>query len=330
MQNKFADGIRDGIPIALGYFSVSFAFGMTALTQGVPLWAAVAISFTCLTSAGQFAGLTIIAASGSLIEMALSQFVINLRYFLMSLSLTQKVDPQMPRPQRAIISFGITDEIFALSSSRYNGVGFRYMVGLMTLPIAAWTLGTLCGGVASGLLRARRVGHHDLRHVPGDHPAALPQVEADHGCRGLRLAAELSVCAAAGLCAHQQRIRHHHLHGCGGVTGGVAVPGAGGEHMMQLILYIAVMAAVTYLIRCLPLVCFSRRIKSRFLQSFLYYVPYAVLGAMTFPAVFTSGGALIPSCIGTLTAVILAWRGKSLLMVAAAASLAVYLAALFC
>ena len=152
MQNKFADGIRDGIPIALGYFSVSFAFGMTALTQGVPLWAAVAISFTCLTSAGQFAGLTIIAASGSLIEMALSQFVINLRYFLMSLSLTQKVDPQMPRPQRAIISFGITDEIFALSSSRYNGVGFRYMVGLMTLPIAAWTLGTLCGGVASGLL----------------------------------------------------------------------------------------------------------------------------------------------------------------------------------
>ena len=100
--------------------------------------------------------------------------------------------------------------------------------------------------------------------------------------------------------------------------------------MMQLTLYIAVMAAVTYLIRCLPLVCFSRRIKSRFLQSFLYYVPYAVLGAMTFPAVFTSGGALIPSCIGTLTAVILAWRGKSLLMVAAAASLAVYLAALFC
>ena len=152
MQNKFADGIRDGIPIALGYFSVSFAFGMTALTQGVPLWAAVAISFTCLTSAGQFAGLTIIAASGSLIEMALSQFVINLRYFLMSLSLTQKVDPQMPRPQRAIISFGITDEIFALSSSRYNGVGFRYMVGLMTLPIAAWTLGTLCGAVASGFL----------------------------------------------------------------------------------------------------------------------------------------------------------------------------------
>ncbi len=152
MQNKFTDGIRDGIPIALGYFSVSFAFGMTALTQGLPLWAAVAISLTCLTSAGQFAGLTIIAASGSLIEMALSQFIINLRYFLMSLSLTQKVDPAMSRAKRAIISFGITDEIFALASSRYNGVGFRYMIGLMTLPIMGWTLGTLSGGVASGLL----------------------------------------------------------------------------------------------------------------------------------------------------------------------------------
>ena len=152
MQNKFTDGIRDGIPIALGYFSVSFAFGMTALTQGLPLWAAVAISLTCLTSAGQFAGLTIIAASGSLIEMALSQFIINLRYFLMSLSLTQKVDPAMSRAKRAIISFGITDEIFALASSRYNGVGFRYMIGLLTLPIMGWTLGTLSGGVASGLL----------------------------------------------------------------------------------------------------------------------------------------------------------------------------------
>ena len=134
-----------------GAFS-AFVFGMMCVESGLsPLMAAL-ISMTNLTSAGQFAGLTIIAASGSLIEMALSQFVINLRYFLMSLSLTQKVDPQMPRPQRAIISFGVTDEIFALSSSRYNGVGFRYMVGLMTLPIAAWTLGTLCGGVASGLL----------------------------------------------------------------------------------------------------------------------------------------------------------------------------------
>ena len=90
------------------------------------------------------------------------------------------------------------------------------------------------------------------------------------------------------------------------------------------------MAKIASYSSCLPLVCFNRRIKSRFVQSFLYYVPYAVLGAMTFPAVFTSGGALIPSCVGTMAAVILAWQGRSLLTVAAAASLAVYLAALVC
>ena len=100
--------------------------------------------------------------------------------------------------------------------------------------------------------------------------------------------------------------------------------------MTEQLIYIAVMAVITYLIRVLPITVFRKEITSQWLTSFLYYVPYAVLGAMTFPAVFTSGGALIPSCIGTLTAVILAWRGKSLLMVAAAASLAVYLAALFC
>ena len=87
--NSWKQGLQDGIPIALGYISVSFAFGMMASNQGIPVWASVLISFSNLTSAGQFAGLGIIAANGSMMEMALSQFVINLRYFLMSLSLTQ-------------------------------------------------------------------------------------------------------------------------------------------------------------------------------------------------------------------------------------------------
>ena len=90
--NSWKQGLQDGIPIALGYISVSFAFGMMASNQGIPVWASVLISFSNLTSAGQFAGLGIIAANGSMMEMALSQFVINLRYFLMSLSLTQKLD----------------------------------------------------------------------------------------------------------------------------------------------------------------------------------------------------------------------------------------------
>lgn len=152
MQNSFQQGIRDGVPIALGYVSVSFAFGMMAVSQGLPLWASVMISFTNLTSAGQFAALGIIAAGGSVIEMALSQLIINLRYFLMSLSLTQKIDPQMTTMKRSLISYGVTDEIFAVSSSRYESVGFLYMIGLMALPVLGWTFGTFLGGVASSLL----------------------------------------------------------------------------------------------------------------------------------------------------------------------------------
>ncbi len=154
IENRWIQGIRDGVPIALGYLSVSFAFGMMAANQGMPLWASVVVSFTNLTSAGQFAALSIITSAGSMLELALSQLVINLRYFLMSLSLTQKVDPQMTTLQRAIVAHGVTDEIFAVSTSRYEGVGFRYMIALMVLPILGWTAGTFLGGAASALLPA--------------------------------------------------------------------------------------------------------------------------------------------------------------------------------
>ncbi|MCI6380754.1 branched-chain amino acid ABC transporter permease [Faecalicoccus pleomorphus] len=150
--NSWKQGLQDGIPIALGYVSVSFAFGMMASNQGIPVWASVLISFSNLTSAGQFAGLGIIAANGSMMEMALSQFVINVRYFLMSLSLTQKLDEKTKTLQRAVIAHGITDEIFALSSSKPKKVGFLYMISLMFLPILGWTGGTFLGATASTLL----------------------------------------------------------------------------------------------------------------------------------------------------------------------------------
>lgn len=150
--NSWKQGLQDGIPIALGYVSVSFAFGMMASNQGIPVWASVLISFSNLTSAGQFAGLGIIAANGSMMEMALSQFVINLRYFLMSLSLTQKLDEKTKTLQRAVIAHGITDEIFALSSSKPKKVGFLYMISLMFPPILGWTGGTFLGATASTLL----------------------------------------------------------------------------------------------------------------------------------------------------------------------------------
>lgn len=152
VHTHFMEGIRDGIPIGLGYVSVSFTFGMMAVSSGVPLWIAVSISLTNLTSAGQFAGLELIILQGSYLEMALTQLIINLRYALMSLSLSQKLDPSLTTVDRCIVAYGITDEIFALASSKSGKVGKRYMAGLIILPVVCWTLGTLLGGAASTIL----------------------------------------------------------------------------------------------------------------------------------------------------------------------------------
>lgn len=153
-HNSFRAGLRDGLPIALGYFPVSFTFGMLAISQGLPAFQAVLISATNLTSAGQFAGLTVIAAGSSLLEMALTQLVINLRYALMSLSLSQKLDSRVTLLQRCIVAFGNTDEIFAVASSKLGTIGARYLYGLILGPMLGWTGGTLAGAVASGLLPA--------------------------------------------------------------------------------------------------------------------------------------------------------------------------------
>ncbi len=154
VHNKIKAGLRDGIPIAAGYFSVSFTFGMLAVQDGISPFHAVLISLLNLTSAGQFAGLTVIVSGASLLEMALTQLVINIRYALMSVSLSQKLDSSVKTFQRMLIAYGNTDEIFAVASSKPGSVGSRYMYGLIFLPVLGWVGGTLTGAVASTLLPA--------------------------------------------------------------------------------------------------------------------------------------------------------------------------------
>ena len=146
------NGLKDGIAIALGYFPVSFTFGIMAVSLNIPTHISVLVSLTNLTSAGQFAGLPLFVVDGAYIEMALTQLIINLRYALMSLSLSQKVDKNWKTLDRIILSFGITDEIFAVSSNQKQKVSRAYFLGLMILPIIGWTSGTFAGCVASGLL----------------------------------------------------------------------------------------------------------------------------------------------------------------------------------
>ena len=152
MSGEFRKGLRLGIPIGLGYLGVSFAFGMKAVSAGITVLQAVLISATNLTSAGQVAALPLMASGASLAEMALTQLTINLRYALMSLSLSRKLDGSMGTLQRLVYSYANTDEIFAVASSQPEKVGKFFLYGLMVMPWLGWTLGTLLGAAAGTLL----------------------------------------------------------------------------------------------------------------------------------------------------------------------------------
>ena len=151
---EYRMGVSRGLPVGMGYFSVSFGFGAMAVSQGLSAWDATLISLTNLTSAGQFAGLTVIVAAATLWEMVLTQLIINSRYALMSLALSQRMGERIGFLPRLLIAFFNTDEIFALAMARTEPLTVPFMLGLGTLPIVGWTLGTLCGGLAGSVLPA--------------------------------------------------------------------------------------------------------------------------------------------------------------------------------
>ena len=149
---EYKTGIHTGLPVGLGYFSVSFGFGAMAVSQGLKALDATLISITNLTSAGQFAGLTLIVAAATLWEMILTQLVINSRYALMSLALSQKMGQRIGFLPRLFIAFTNTDEIFALAMARKEPLTVPFMLGLGLLPVLGWTGGTLFGALAGSVL----------------------------------------------------------------------------------------------------------------------------------------------------------------------------------
>ena len=154
MKSNFLRGITHGIPICLGYLSVSFGFGILAVKAGLSVFQAAAIFATNLTSAGQKAGLDVIAAGGAIIEMILLQLTINIRYSLMALSLSQKLDRSFTTPHRLLASYGITDEIFAVCSAQKTPLTPPYMYGMIFIAGAGWVAGTALGAAAGELLPA--------------------------------------------------------------------------------------------------------------------------------------------------------------------------------
>ena len=148
----YRTGIRRSIPVGVGYFSVSFGFGALTAAQGIRTLDAALISATNLTSAGQFAGLTLILASVGLWELILTQLVINSRYALMSLALSQRMGKNIGFLPRLVIAFFNTDEIFALAMAEKEPLSTAFMLGLGLTPILGWIGGTLCGALAGSVL----------------------------------------------------------------------------------------------------------------------------------------------------------------------------------
>ncbi len=149
---EFSSGISAGLPICLGYISVAFVFGIYAVEAGLTPVESLLVSMFNLTSAGQFAAVPIFASLGSLSELALSQAVINLRYALMSVSLSQKFDSKISPVYRFVFAFCNTDEIFAVATSKKGFVSKSFMFGLALLPYLGWSIGTVAGAVAGNIL----------------------------------------------------------------------------------------------------------------------------------------------------------------------------------
>ena len=156
-KSVFLEGVRDGIPIALGYFAVSFSLGIAARNVGVTVLQGMIASFLCMASAGQYALFSLIGAAASLWEVALVTLITNARYFLMSCALSQKIDPEMKHYHRFIFGAVVTDEIFGITVNRPGYLDPRYNYGAMAVTMPGWAIGTGLGIMMGTLLPAKLV-----------------------------------------------------------------------------------------------------------------------------------------------------------------------------
>lgn len=153
----FRDGCKNAVPICLGYMAVSFAFGIEASKIGMTTFQAAMTSLLNVTSAGQFSALELIARNGSFVELAILQLIINLRYMLMSTALSQKLDTKINTLHRLGISYGVTDEIFAVSIFKKGPLYPMFSYGLIATSVFGWVFGTVLGSIAGQLLPQRLI-----------------------------------------------------------------------------------------------------------------------------------------------------------------------------
>ena len=193
-MNELKKGVKDGLPICFGYFAVSFAFGIQAGDVGLTPFQAFLMSVTNLTSAGQFAALGVIAAHASYLEMAFLQFVINMRYFLMSCALSQKIEQHVKPLHRFLMSYGITDEIFGVSVLREGDLKPAYFYGLLCVAVPGWGFGTLVGVVMGNILPTIIINALGIAIYGMFIAVILPPAKKDRAVLGVVLAAMALAC----------------------------------------------------------------------------------------------------------------------------------------
>jgi predicted branched-subunit amino acid permease len=153
----FLRGLRDGTPIGLGYFAVAFALGINAVSAGMTPWEAALMSLLNVTSAGEAAAIALLGVGTTYVELAFTQLVINMRYLLMSCSLSQRYAPDTPLHHRLLIGYGVTDEIFGIAMGTEERPAPAYAYGAIAVAVPGWTLGTLLGGILGSALPAAAV-----------------------------------------------------------------------------------------------------------------------------------------------------------------------------
>jgi len=156
-KNVFLAGFRDGIPIGLGYFAVSFSLGIVAQNAGLNAIQGFFASFFCVASAGEYALFTSIQTAATFIEIAIITLVVNARYLLMSCSLSQRFDENTGLIHRLLVGFGVTDEIFGISINQPGKLNPFYNYGAIAIAVPLWSLGTSLGIIAGNELPVRVV-----------------------------------------------------------------------------------------------------------------------------------------------------------------------------
>lgn len=194
-RTALTQGFRDGIPIGLGYFAVSFSLGIVARNAGLTPFQGFLASALCSASAGEYAGFTLIAAMGTFLEIAVITLITNARYLLMSCALSQKADPQLPLIHRLLTSFYITDELFAINIARPGYLNPYYAYGAILIAIPCWSLGTAFGVIAGNLLPLRLVSAFSVALYGMFLAVIIPPFRKDKVIGGLIL---LSFCASFG------------------------------------------------------------------------------------------------------------------------------------